>query len=88
MGSRLSYLPQTDTDGKGVLTLESAVHKMTWQNAEKIGITDRGLVKPGMAADLMVFDPATIIDKATFSDPHQYSPSLRVRNPSAWIALK
>jgi N-acyl-D-aspartate/D-glutamate deacylase len=57
---------------EGVLPLEGAVHKMTWQNAGKLGITDRGLVRPGMAADIMVFDPATVIDKATFSDPHQY----------------
>ncbi len=55
-----------------VLSLESAVHKMTRQNAEKLGIKNRGLIRPGMAADLMLFDPAVVIDRATFSDPHQY----------------
>ncbi len=57
---------------EAVLSLEVAVHKMTWQNAEKLGISNRGLVKPGMAADLMLFRPATVIDRATFSQPHQY----------------
>lgn len=57
---------------EGVLDWETAVHKMTWQNAEKLGITDRGLVKKGMAADIMLFDPEIVIDRATFSDPHQY----------------
>lgn len=57
---------------EGVLSLESAVHKMTWQNAEKLGIDNRGLVRAGMAADLMLFDPDSVIDRATFSEPHQY----------------
>ncbi len=57
---------------EAVLSLESAVHKMTWQNAEKLGIENRGLIRPGMAADLMLFDPAAVVDRATFSDPHQY----------------
>jgi len=55
-----------------VLSLESAIHKMTWMNAEKIGLQDRGLVRQGMAADLFLFDPERIIDRATFSDPHQF----------------
>ncbi len=57
---------------EAVLSLEAAVHKMTGQNAEKLGIGNRGLLLPGMAADLMLFDPATVIDRATFSQPHQY----------------
>ena len=56
-----------------MLTLEQAVHKITWQNAEKLGIADRGLLREGLAADVFVFDPEKIIDRATFSDPHQYS---------------
>jgi N-acyl-D-aspartate/D-glutamate deacylase len=55
-----------------VLTLEEAVRKMTSLNAEKLGITDRGRVAEGWKADLTVFDPGTIADRATFSDPHQY----------------
>lgn len=58
---------------RGTITLESAVLKMTWMNALKLGLTDRGLVLPGLAADIMVFDPERITDRATFSDPHRFS---------------
>ena len=56
-----------------VLRLETAILKMTWMNAQKIGLRDRGLIQAGLAADLFLFDPERIIDKATFSDPHQFS---------------
>ena len=55
-----------------VLPLETAIQKMTSMNAEKLGLKDRGLIKEKMAADIFIFNPATIIDRATFSDPHQY----------------
>lgn len=55
-----------------VLTLPQAVYKMTSMNAAKLGIKDRGVLKQGMKADIAVFDAATVIDKATFDDPHQY----------------
>jgi len=55
-----------------VLSLASAIHKMTWMNAEKLGLKDRGLIRQGMAADLFLFDAEKIIDRATFSDPHQF----------------
>lgn len=54
---------------KGVLTLENAIYKMTGLPAKTIGIEDRGLLKPEMAADITVFNPATIIDHATFENP-------------------
>ncbi len=54
---------------KGVLTLDEAIYKMTGLPAKTIGIKDRGLLKPGMAADITVFDPETIIDHATFENP-------------------
>jgi N-acyl-D-aspartate/D-glutamate deacylase len=56
-----------------VLTLEDAIRKMTSENASKIGLLDRGILRPGMAADVTVFDAAKIIDNATFEKPHQYA---------------
>jgi dihydroorotase/N-acyl-D-amino-acid deacylase len=56
-----------------VLTLEDAVRKMTSFPAARLGLTGRGLLKTGLAADVTVFDPAAIADQATFADPHHYS---------------
>lgn len=55
-----------------VLTLEDAVRKMTSANAAKVHQYDRGLLRPGLAADVTIFNPATVIDNATFEKPHQY----------------
>lgn len=56
----------------GVLTLPEAVRKMTSMNADKVGITDRGILKEGWKADITIFDPETVKDEATFENPHQY----------------
>ncbi|MBM3725364.1 MAG: D-aminoacylase [Acidobacteria bacterium] len=56
-----------------VISMEEAVRKMTSANAAKIRIYDRGLLRPGLAADITVFNPATIIDHSTYDKPHQYS---------------
>jgi N-acyl-D-amino-acid deacylase len=56
-----------------VLTLEEAVRKMTSLPALSFRFADRGTLREGMAADITVFDPATVIDRATFEDPHQYA---------------
>ena len=57
---------------KGVLTLEEAVRKMTSWPAERIGLSDRGVLAKGKAADVVVFDPETVRDLATFEDSHRY----------------
>lgn len=58
---------------RGVITVEQAIRSSTSLPALIMGLTDRGLIREGMAADLVVFDLATIRDKATFFEPHQYS---------------
>jgi N-acyl-D-amino-acid deacylase len=58
---------------RGVLTLPDAIRRMTSLPAQMFRIRDRGLVREGMMADLVIFDPARVEDKATFSKPHQYS---------------
>jgi N-acyl-D-aspartate/D-glutamate deacylase len=57
---------------RGVLRLEDAVRKMTSLNAAKLGVMDRGLLRPGMFADVTVFDPEKVIDRSTYTDPFQY----------------
>jgi N-acyl-D-amino-acid deacylase len=56
-----------------VISLEEAIRRMTSLPAQKFQLTDRGLVKPGFAADLVVFDPNTVKDLSTFEQPHQYA---------------
>jgi N-acyl-D-aspartate/D-glutamate deacylase len=56
-----------------VITMEEAIRKMTSANAAKVHQFDRGLLRPGMAADVTVFNAATIIDNATYEKPHQYA---------------
>jgi N-acyl-D-amino-acid deacylase len=58
---------------RGLLTLEDAVRKMTSLNASKLGITDRGLIRPGFFADLTVFDPGSVVDRSTYLEPFRYS---------------
>jgi dihydroorotase/N-acyl-D-amino-acid deacylase len=62
---------------RGVLTLEEAVRKMSSAVATRLSIRDRGVLKEGMMADVVVFDPATITDKATFTEPHQLSAGMK-----------
>lgn len=56
-----------------VIPMEDAIHKLTKLSADKLGIQKRGLLAPGYYADVVIFDPTTITDRATFADPHQYA---------------
>jgi len=57
---------------KGVISWENAVRKMTSLPAQRLGLLDRGLLRPGMKADVVLFDPATVADQATYTDPMRY----------------
>jgi N-acyl-D-aspartate/D-glutamate deacylase len=58
---------------RGVLTLEQAVHKMTGLTAAWHHQSERGLLRPGQFADIVVFDPERIADRSEYTDPHHYS---------------
>ena len=60
-----------------LLTLEEAIRKMTSKAADRVHLNDRGLLRPGMMADVTVFDPATIRDVSTFDDPKHYATGVR-----------
>ncbi len=61
----------------GWLTLPEAVRKMTSMPAARLGLADRGLVRPGMKADLVLFDPDTVIDRSTFEEPRRLASGIR-----------
>ncbi|MCB1739270.1 MAG: D-aminoacylase [Gammaproteobacteria bacterium] len=56
----------------GVLSLAEAIHRMTGMSARKFGLVGRGVIREGACADLVVFDPATVIDRGTFESPNLY----------------
>ncbi|RIK43857.1 MAG: dihydroorotase, partial [Chloroflexi bacterium] len=60
-----------------VLTLEDAIRKMSSAVADRLCLRERGLLRTGMYADVVVFDPETVADRATFEQPHQLSVGIR-----------
>ena len=62
---------------QGVISLEDAIRKMTSAVTTRLSIQDRGVLREGLFADVVIFDPATIIDHATFEKPHQLSEGVR-----------
>ena len=72
---------------QGVLTLEEAIHKMTGLPARRMGLPERGEVREGWYADLVVFDPSTVADAATFEEPHQYAVGIPYVVVNGWITV-
>ena len=70
-GSYPRILGRYVRDGK-LLSLETAIHKMTGAPAARVSLRDRGLIREGMFADVVVFDPIKVMDRATFESPNQY----------------
>jgi N-acyl-D-amino-acid deacylase len=73
---------------KKALKLEQAVNKMTALPASRIHLRDRGRIAPNLAADVVVFDPSSVIDKATYEDPFQYPTGIDVVIVNGAIALR
>jgi len=73
---------------RGILTLEEAVRKMSAFPAQRMGLHDRGVIRPGMAADLAVFDAARVRDLATFAEPHQYAEGISLVVVNGEIVLE
>jgi N-acyl-D-amino-acid deacylase len=68
------------------LPYETAIHKMTAAPAARMRLRDRGRIAPGMFADLVVFDPARVADRATFENPHQYPVGIQhVMVNGSWV---
>jgi N-acyl-D-amino-acid deacylase len=73
----------------GLLTLEDAIHKMTGRSAALFGMEDRGVLRPGAFADLVLFDPHRVIDRATFEEPTLLSEGIEqvwTNGVPTWVA--
>ena len=73
---------------KGVITLEEAIRKMTALPADRLGLKYRGRIQNDMAADIVIFDPKTVIDKATYTEPHQFPEGINYVIVNGKIVIK
>jgi N-acyl-D-aspartate/D-glutamate deacylase len=73
---------------EAVLSLESAIHKMTAAPAARLGLAGRGLLAPGNVADVTLFDPRLIIDRATYDEPDRYAEGVDSVVVSGQIVLR
>jgi N-acyl-D-amino-acid deacylase len=71
-----------------LMTLEYAVRKMTSLATQRVGLTERGLIRPGMFADITVFDAARVLDRATFEEPHQPSTGIEYVLVNGQVVLR
>ena len=71
----------------GILSEAEAIHKMTGLTAARLGLADRGRIAPGCYADIVVYDPQTVGDCATFEDPHQFAMGIETVIVNGRIAL-
>ncbi len=73
---------------QGLLSLEEGVRKITSMNANKLGVYDRGLLRPGMFADICVFDDQTVMDQATYTEPFQYNRGIELVIVNGQVVLQ
>ena len=73
---------------QGVLTIEEAIRKMTSLPAQTFGVQGKGLLKEGFDADLVIFDPATILDQATYEEPNQKPKGIRYVLVNGQVAVE
>jgi N-acyl-D-amino-acid deacylase len=73
---------------KKLFSLPEAIRKMTWVNAEKVGLTERGKISKGWLADLVIFNPESIQDIATFLDPHQFPKGIELVIVNGKVAVE
>ena len=85
-GDNLDELPEEP--GTKLLTLETAINKMTLLPARRLGLQDRGMIKTGMRADITIFDPDEISDRATYAKPLAYPDGIRFVLVNGKIAIK
>lgn len=83
-----AYLLRHHVRERGLLTLEEAVKKLTSASARRLGLYDRGVIAPGMKADLVIFDPETVRDRATLQSPHVYPEGIEWTIVNGTVTLK